>query len=145
MTPQMRQIVLQAAQSWQGTPYHHAAKLPGIGVDCVMLLVAAFQTAGLLDPAYDPRPYQKDWHLHRSEERYLQGLHLVADPVSVPEPADIVLFKFGRCVSHAGIVIAWPLILHAWIEQRMVVQTDVSKSPALLARVAGFYSIRTEQ
>ena len=35
-----------------------------------MLLVRVFVDTGLCPP-FDPRPYPVDWHLHRSEERYL--------------------------------------------------------------------------
>ena len=34
--------------------------------------------------------------------------------VAEPLPGDIVLYKFGRCFSHAGIVIAWPQIIHSY-------------------------------
>jgi len=33
-------------------------------------------------------------------------------------------------------------VLHAYLEHRAVVQTDVSKSAALSARLRGFYSLR---
>jgi hypothetical protein len=34
-----------------------------------------------------------------------------ADP---PQPADIAVFKFGRCFAHGAIVLHWPRLIHAW-------------------------------
>jgi cell wall-associated NlpC family hydrolase len=31
-----------------------------------------------------------------------------------PEPGDLVLFRFGRCFAHGGIVTLWPRLIHAW-------------------------------
>jgi len=142
MTPQQRQAVVAEAMTWQNTPYHHQAAIKGVGVDCVMLMVAVYQACGLIPHDVDPRPYANDWHMHRNEEIYLGGVEQHADPVDVPQPGDIALFQFGRCVSHGAIVLAWPLVLHAYLEHRAVVQTDVSKSAALSARLRGFYSLR---
>ena len=65
-----RAAVVAEARSWIGTPYHHAADVKGHGVDCAMLLVRVYCDLGLIEP-FDPRPYTRDWFLHRSEERYL--------------------------------------------------------------------------
>ena len=35
-----------------------------------MLLVRVYCDLGLVEP-FDPRPYTRDWFLHRNEERYL--------------------------------------------------------------------------
>src|SRR5271165_4615237 len=65
-----RTAVVAAARSWIDTPYHHAADVKGAGVDCAMLLVRVYVDLGLVEP-FDPRPYPRDWMMHRSEERYL--------------------------------------------------------------------------
>jgi cell wall-associated NlpC family hydrolase len=59
--------------------------------------------------------YPHDWHLHRVTERYLEGVLQYAKEIeSLPRPADIVLWKFGRCYSHGAIVVEWPRIIHAY-------------------------------
>ncbi len=98
--------------SWLRTPYHHCADVKGAGVDCAMLLVRVYQAAGLV-PDFDPRPYSTQWHLHRSEEKYLGFLLQYATQVEEPEPGDVVVYRFGRCFAHGGIVIDWPVIIHA--------------------------------
>ena len=98
-----RAAIVAAAREWIGTPYHNCADVKGVGVDCGMLLVRVYVDLGLVEP-FDPRPYSPDWHLHRGEERYLGHLLARAHGVARPAPGDIVLFRYGRCYSHGGIV-----------------------------------------
>ena len=52
-----------------------------------MLLVRVYCDLGLVAP-FDPRPYTRDWMLHRDEERYLGFLLARArEVVSEPGPA----------------------------------------------------------
>jgi hypothetical protein len=69
----MREKIVAEARSWIGTPYHNCADIKGVGVDCGMLLVRVYCDLGLV-PRFDPRPYTAQWHLHRDDERYLDGL-----------------------------------------------------------------------
>lgn len=78
-----------------------------------MLLVAVYRAVGLIPKDYDPRPYNPDWHLHQSEERYLAGMERLSHQVEKPEPGDIALYRFGRTASHGAIVIDDDLIIHA--------------------------------
>ena len=102
MTDQGARIVAEARR-WEGTPYRHQGDVLGVGVDCAMILVRVFCDLGLV-PMIDPRPYATDWHLHRSEEKYLSWVMDYATKVDDPQPGDVALFKFGRCLSHGGIV-----------------------------------------
>ena len=136
-----RQRLLDVAQTWLGTPWHHEARIKGAGVDCLQILIAVYHEAGLIDDIH-PDSYSPDWHLHRDEPRYLQGLLAYCDPVDAPLPGDIVMFQYGRHAAHGGIVLDWPTILHAWRDQRMVVTSDVSNTPVLSERVAGFYRLK---
>lgn len=130
---EQRAAIVAAARSWIGTPYHNCADVKGVGVDCGMLLVRVFVDTGLCEP-FDPRPYPPDWHLHRSEEKYLgfvfdrahevfpdqapsaAGCDRASTPVNglLPaprealkkvQPGDVAVFRFGRCYSHGGIVV----------------------------------------
>jgi cell wall-associated NlpC family hydrolase len=128
--------VVAAARAWLGTPYHHAADVRGAGVDCAMLLVRVYCDLGLVEP-FDPRPYTRDWFLHRNEERYLGFLLARSHEVRVPLEGDIVLLRVGRCFAHAGIVSrADPLtIIHAFAATRCVVADEIGRSPELSARL----------
>ena len=136
--------ITNEALTWLNTPYHHMANLRGVGVDCAMFLVEVFKQLGAVPVDLDPRPYPHDWHMHRGEERYLAWLDKYADrvPADQVQPGDVVTFKFGRCVSHAGIVIDWPLIIHAYRDNDVVILSDVSRSDALMERLEIFFRVR---
>jgi cell wall-associated NlpC family hydrolase len=133
-----RAAVVSEARSWLGTRYHHAADLKGSkgGVDCAMLLVRVYCDLDLVEP-FDPRPYTRDWFLHRDEERYLGFLLARSREVRAPGLGDIVLFRMGRCFAHAGIVSrAAPLaIVHAFAPARCVIEDTVERRPELAARL----------
>jgi cell wall-associated NlpC family hydrolase len=100
-----RAAVVMEAMSWIGTPYRAEADVKGRkgGVDCVMILRRVYGDVGVA-VIEDPRPYPPDWHMHRSEERYLAGLMKHAVEVTEPGPGDVVIFKWGRCYAHGGIL-----------------------------------------
>ena len=135
--------VVVAARAWLGTPYHHMADLKGVGVDCAMLLVRVFCDLGLVAP-FDPRPYVRDWHLHRGEEKYLSFLLARAREVEAPAAGDVILFRVGRCYAHGGIVSSGdPLtIVHAFAPTACVVEEEVGRNAELAERLrnAKFFS-----
>lgn len=137
-----RTQVVAAARAWLGTPYHHAADLKGVGVDCAMILVRVFCDLGLVPP-FDPRPYVRDWMMHRDDERYLGFLGERSREVQAPQPGDVVLFRVGRCFAHGGIVTgADPLTLvHAYAPARCVVEERLDRHPDLAARPRKFFAV----
>ncbi|MGP0008545.1 MAG: hypothetical protein ACLPIG_07535 [Methylocella sp.] len=138
-----RAAVVAEARSWVRTPYHHCADVKGAGVDCGMLLVRVFVDTGLCEP-FDPRPYAPDWMLHRSEERYLGFIFDRTKEVDRPQPGDVMVFRYGRCYSHGGIVTcANPVtIIHAFAASGKVIEEDVFSNMALSnpGRLPKFFS-----
>jgi NlpC/P60 family putative phage cell wall peptidase len=132
-----RKAVIAEAETWLGTPYHHMARVKGVGCDCLTLLAAVYYSAEVI-PAIDIPYYPPDWHLHRTAERYLDGLLCYAHEIEAPEPGDVALFKFGRCFSHSAIVTDWPLMIHAW-NAGGVLRGDASQ-PMLAGRPVRFFS-----
>ncbi|MDE1901291.1 MAG: hypothetical protein KGI37_06590 [Alphaproteobacteria bacterium] len=120
-----RAAVVREARRWIGTPYHHQADVLGAGVDCGMLLVRVYVDAGIV-PAFDPRPYSVQWHLHRDDERYLGAMMEHSGEVAAPEPGDMAVWKIGRAYAHGAIVVGWPLVVHAYQPEAMVVVSDIS-------------------
>lgn len=122
MSHHLQKKVLAQAHRWLGTPWHHEGDVIGAGVDCAMLLVRVFVAAEVIK-AFDPRPYPIDHMLHSDEERFLGWLEKHADPVNTdhPQPADVLVYRVGRCYSHGAIVTQWPYILHAFRDERAVV------------------------
>ena len=138
-----RAAVVAEACTWHGTPYHHHARLKGVGVDCAMLLAEVFERCGLVHHV-ETGHYPTDWHLHRSEEQFLGWLQRVgARPVASPEPGDIGIFRFGRCFSHGGIVVgadgAAPLLVHAYMGRGVI--TSATDEEPLSGRLVRWYSL----
>lgn len=114
MTP--RERVIAEARTWLSTAYHHQARIKGVGVDCATLLCEVYEAAGVI-PYVDPTPYPADWHLHRDGERYLGWLEKYATLTDDPKPGDVVVWRFGRCFSHAAILCDNDTIIHSYIDQ----------------------------
>jgi cell wall-associated NlpC family hydrolase len=113
---QARVRVVEEALSWVGTSYHHHARVKGCGVDCAQLLLAVYETTGVIEPI-DVGLYPTDWHLHRSEEMFLAWLEKAgAVEIEQPQPGDIALFKYGRCFSHGAVVIEPGRVVHSYID-----------------------------
>ncbi len=136
MSAAQREDVVAEARSWLGTPYHHAADVKGHGVDCAMILVRVYCDLGLVEP-FDPRPYTRDWFLHRNEERYLGFLFARSHEVRSPGLGDIILFRVGRCFAHAGIVSrVRPLaIIHAFSNAGCVIEDIIESHSELSSRI----------
>lgn len=124
--------IVAEAREWVGTPYHHMADVKQIGVDCGMLLVRIFCDLKICPPI-DPRPYTRDWHLHRSEEVYLGNIQSACDEISLEElaPGDVIMFRVGRCYSHGAVVtVASPLrVVHAMVDPGCVVEEEIRTNP----------------
>lgn len=123
-----RLAVAAAARTWLGTPYHHQARIKGAGVDCALLLCEVYHAAGVV-PFVDPTPYPQNWHIHRGDERYLGFVTQYAKLSDAPpQLGDLVLFKFGRAFSHAGIYVGGGLVVHSLIDHG-VIETILTEPP----------------
>ncbi len=141
-----RDKITSEAMAWLGTPFHHAARIKGVGVDCANLLVGVFAAVGLA-PDVQLEHYPPDWHMHRDETRFLTILGQYADPLpadALPLPGDIAMFNYGRHAAHGSIVIDWPMVCHAWSDVGQVVLSEANTGP-LGDRLAGFYRVRDIQ
>lgn len=141
MSDELRNGIVEEAKTWLGTKFHHEARLKGVGVDCGNLLAAVFEAVGLLEPMKIEH-YPPDFMLHRSEEWYLQRVTEHAAEVdygrSLPMPGDVALFRFGRVYSHGGIVVDWPLIIHASAQDRIVAWGRTDQDPLKSKRMKVF-------
>ncbi|MFZ7338164.1 hypothetical protein ACLS0R_18210, partial [Comamonas jiangduensis] len=59
MTNFQAQDVVAAARRCIGTPYHHQARKPGIGLDCVGLVICVARQIGAVAPDWDVRGYSR--------------------------------------------------------------------------------------
>ncbi len=138
MTDPRRAAVIAEAEGWLGTPYHHMARVRGVGCDCLTLLATVYRAAGVV-PAIEIPHYPPDWHLHRTNELYLEGLLRYGTEIAAgPQGGDVALFRFGRCFSHGAIVTDWPYVIHAW-HAGGVMRSD-ARQPLLAGRRVRFFS-----
>lgn len=112
-TQELRKKVVEEAESWIKTPFHHQARLKGVGIDCLMFLAEVYERVGVV-PHVDPPHYPPDWHMHQDVERYLEGVLGYAHEAETPEIGDVALFHFGRTFSHGAIIVEWPRVIHAY-------------------------------
>lgn len=144
MNERQRVQVVSAAKSWIGTPYHHRAAVKGAGADCAMFPLAVYRECGLIPAAYEPPEYSSQWHLHRSEEKYLAEVEKFAvESAGPPRPADFVVFKFGRTFSHGAIVIDWPMVIHSYIPHGVTL-ADATNDAQLIGREMKCFELKHE-
>ncbi|HLN23832.1 MAG TPA: NlpC/P60 family protein [Patescibacteria group bacterium] len=122
-----RAAVVAEARSWLRTPYHHMGRVKGVGVDCAMLPAEVYAACGLIPPQ-SVEFYPMDWHLHQTGERYLARVLSYAHEVAEPSPGDMVMWRYGRCLAHGGIVVAWPRIIHSVIGHGVLADDGASMS-----------------
>lgn len=115
--------IAEATRSWIGTPYANNAMAKGYGVDCAHLLVGVLIDADLLDPSdVQIEYYSNEWHLHRSEEKFISYIETVATeiPLDGIEVGDFLLYQYGRCISHGAIYVGNGLVVHAFVNLGVV-------------------------
>jgi len=139
---EQRERVCKIARSWLGTPYHHMGRVKGSGVDCAMFPLEVYREAGIVGDIEVPY-YPQDWMLHRSDEVYLAIVLQHAVEVIHPQPGDLVLYHFGRCWSHGGIVLDWHWptfrIIHA-LTKKGVLFSDGEREGFFVGRAKRFFS-----
>lgn len=141
---EQRLRVVAEARSWLRTPYHNHGRIKGAGVDCAQLLIAVYEATSLV-PAPDVGVYPPDWHLHRSEERYLGWMDRYCLRVDEPMIGDVAMFRFGRCVSHAGIISVagsgtWSMV-HSYFGVGVLEEELVNGGP-LASRLDSFWTLK---
>ena len=130
-----RQAVAREAMSWMHTPYHHHARIKGVGVDCAQLLCGVFEACNLI-PAINTGMYPVDWHMHRSEELFSDwlGKYGIMQPsMSKKQVGDIFLFKFGRTFSHGSILVDENILVHSYVGTG-VIMSSFDEEPLLNRR-----------
>jgi len=123
--------IVNEAMSWIGTPFRDCTDIkgPNGGVDCAMLLVRSYVDSGKLQP-FDPRPYPPQWHMHHSEQRFLEWIEVKLAGVRVEKPriGDCLVYQFGRCFSHGAIYIGNGEIVHSYYESQLCHLTRMTDS-----------------
>lgn len=134
---EMRMRTIEEAKSWLGTPYRQRARLKGIGVDCAQFVASVYKAVGIIPEGESIGLFSRDWFAHAKEEHYLLALmrhsRLIAETTCYrttrAEPGNVVATRAGQShrYNHAGIIICWPMIIHA--VEPLVEQVNASTHP----------------
>lgn len=136
----IRQQILNAAEGWIGTPYHHQASLKGVGCDCLGLVRGIWREVFGEEPEAPP-PYRPDWSVRDEGD----PLRAAADRWLVPisedalQPGHVVLFRIRPDwpARHCAIVFTPSSLLHAYWGRAV---QETAFTPWWQKRVAGAYA-----
>lgn len=96
----LRQEIVTRARACVGTPWHHQARLPGVGMDCVGLVVHAFKD--IVD-IIDRVAYSRIGNAGMLMDHIL-AIGCVEVSKEELELADVVFFRIGGRMQHACII-----------------------------------------
>jgi NlpC/P60 family putative phage cell wall peptidase len=115
-----QQAMIVAARRCLGTPFHHQGRQPGIGLDCIGLIVIALQAAGMTVQDrfdYAPRP---------DGASLIDGLLAHgAIPVTTHFPGDILLFRYDQQPQHVALALPDDHMIHAFAPAGRVVESVI--------------------
>lgn len=138
---EQRAAVVAEALTWQGTPWAHRGRIKGAGVDCAQFVIKCYANAGVITDI-DTGEYPRDWHIHKTDERFLTFVPGFAREITETEvgPGDLILFRIGRVFSHGAIVVDWPQGIHAAIQAGMVTLCDFDRDVGLITSDRKFFT-----
>jgi cell wall-associated NlpC family hydrolase len=139
--PETRAAIVAEAMTWAGTPYHHRARVKGVGADCAQFPAAVYEAVGLIPPVAPTYPH--DWHMHRDAEIYLDWIAaLGARPIEpgAEQAGDFAVWRFGRTFSHGGIILARGRVIHAYVGVGVSVD-DYDQHEELRTRPRRFFTV----
>ena len=135
----MRKDIVDCARSYIGTPYQHQARLKGVAVDCIGLLMCVGRDLGYLPPGFDYNDYSRVPDGVLLKERL--DKHLIPIEKEEMQPGDVVCVAFGKHPQHVGILGDYPYgaklsIIHAAMPPGKVIETRLLFGPVLQYRAA---------
>lgn len=108
--------IIEAAQAWIGTPYHHQASRRGVGADCLGLVRGVYKDVLGYDPERPPA-YSRDWGEANGCETLIEAArrHLIEIDVSNALPGDILIFRLRAelVAKHVGLKVSPNSMIHA--------------------------------
>lgn len=116
----LRSEISKIARRMVGTPFHAQGRLPGVGLDCIGVIVSVARELGLPHTdvaAYPMRP-----------NGMLQPI-LDAQMVRVyrePREGDALLMTFGGAPHHVAVVVDGNQIVHAYVTVRKCVAQNLT-------------------
>ena len=141
-----RREFVEKALEWQGTPFHHQARLKGVGCDCLGLVVGVCNELGI--PVVDQSNYKRfEQGDALAKELLTQTLgQILLEDIKI---GDIIHYKWPEertpeRTQHIAIYIGDGLILHAdgSVLAKQVQKARINFTPR--ATVVGVYRMNLE-
>ncbi|MDD3029979.1 MAG: NlpC/P60 family protein [Alphaproteobacteria bacterium] len=113
-------VMIAAARTCLGTPFHHQGRAPGVGLDCIGLVIVALKAAGL--SVNDRTDYGR-----RPDGKSLIAA-LEAHGAAKVEPVqagDILVFRYDRQPQHVALATGAETMIHSFAPAGRVVETSL--------------------
>ena len=112
--------MIVAARHCLGTPFHHQGRLPGVGLDCIGLIVVALRATGM--QVHDRSDYGRRPDGHSLVAALLkQG----AVKSTVIAAGDVLLFRYDGQPQHAALATGPDTLIHSFAPAGAVVETAI--------------------
>lgn len=112
------EIMIAAARACLGTPFHHQGRRPGVGLDCIGLVIVALRAAGFV--VRDRKDYARRPDGHSLTQALLDH---GAVPVDEIRSGDILLFRYDQRPQHVAIATDEAHLIHSFAPAGKVVET----------------------
>lgn len=110
-----RDMLLAEVAAWIGTPFKAHQAVKGVAADCVCMTAEIMVACGLIAGYEFPR-YSLDWAKHHDRSLVIEWLDACPQVQRMPDGdpeqlrgvarlGDVLGFKIGRCVHHAGVML----------------------------------------
>lgn len=135
-----------ACVPYLGTPHRNGAYVKGRGVDCALLPACAAKDLGWFESIEALNIelfYNGEWYLHSNDEKMLRAVERFcdkADDLPIQE-GDLLLYKYGRAVSHIVVYVGNNMGIHADAYIGSVCYVDIN-SQRLAKRYYGRYRLK---
>ena len=126
--------IIAEARTWLGTPYHHQARLKGVGCDCLGLVVGVANELELTDDSgqllgsFDRTDYSRQPDGQFLTSRLQAILHEI--PIGEKAPGDLVLFTIEKNPQHMGLLTEFEDglgLIHSYAPSQKVVEHRLDK------------------
>lgn len=121
-----------AARGYVGTKFHHGGRLPGVGLDCIGVLICAAKAAGLPHRDVAAYPLRPNGQLPIELDAQLVR-------VSVAQAGDVLLMAFDAEPHHVALYTG-NTIIHAYATVRRCVEQPMVA--AWWQKVRGIYRFK---
>lgn len=94
--------IVDAARRYIGTPFHHMARNPPVGIDCAGLIICAAREVGLLPRGFDVPSYSRmpdGFTIMALCREYLDAVAQADVRVG-----DVIVVSMGRYPQHLGLL-----------------------------------------